>query len=79
MRKEVRDKIIILSNKLDSHYINKLIDKAHFGIENKDITEATKIYDKIRRIYSRISPGYKSQVLERCNELRLELSKKNAK
>ena len=78
MKKEVYKNIVALSNKLDLFYINKLLDKAEFSIQNKNRQGAISAYNKITGLYKRIAPEYKSQVLKKCNELRLMLSEKNA-
>ncbi len=78
IRKEAHKNIMVLTNKLDSHYINKLIDKANYSIDGGDKKMALSIYNQICGTYSRISPEYKSSVLNRCNQLRERISK-NAK
>ena len=78
MKKEVYKNIIVLSNKLDLFYINKLLDKAELNIQNKNRQEAILAYNEIIGLYKRVPPEYKSQVLEKCNKLRQSLSEKNA-
>ncbi|MFH1053196.1 MAG: PKD domain-containing protein [Candidatus Woesearchaeota archaeon] len=75
MKKGVYPNIILLSNKLDVFHINKLIDKAMFNIENDKQKEASVIYKQVSKVYKNISPDFKSNVLERCNELHRKLSK----
>jgi len=79
MKKEIYKNIVGLSNKLDLFYINKLLDKAEFSIQNKNKAAAISAYNEITGLYKRVPLGYKSQVLKKCNELRLNLSEKNGK
>ncbi len=78
MKKEVYGNITILSNKLDAMHINQLLDQATKSIGKKDRANAVMLYGKITKIYKQIAPDYKSQVLKRCNELRLKLGEGNA-
>ncbi len=78
MKKDVYKYIIRLSNKLDLFYINKLLDNAEFSVQNKNRQEAISAYNEIAGLYKRLPLEYKSQVLKKCNELRLMLSRKNA-
>ena len=79
MKKEIYKNIVGLSNKLDLFYINKLLDQAEFSIQNKNKAAAISAYNEITGLYKRVPLGYKSQVLKKCNELRLNLSEKNGK
>ena len=74
MKKDVYNKIVLLSNRLDVFHINKLIDKAIFSLENNQRIVASSIYKQVSQIYKDISPKFKSNVLERCNELHKRLN-----
>ncbi|RLG22305.1 hypothetical protein DRN85_10885, partial [Methanosarcinales archaeon] len=63
----------------DLFYINKLLDKAEFSIQNKNKAAAISAYNEIMGLYKRVPLEYKSKVLKKCNELRQRLSGKNEK
>ncbi|PIZ53625.1 hypothetical protein COY26_01355 [Candidatus Woesearchaeota archaeon CG_4_10_14_0_2_um_filter_33_10] len=77
MKKEVYKNIVTLSHKLDLFYINKLLDRAEFSIQNKNKEVAISAYNEITGLYKRVPLEYKSLVLEKCNKLRQSLSGKN--
>ncbi|MCK5282036.1 MAG: PKD domain-containing protein [Nanoarchaeota archaeon] len=74
MRKDAYKKITHLSGKLNVFHINKLIDKAFFSLENHQVAAASSAYKHVNKIYKVIAPRYKSNVLERCNELYKKLN-----
>ncbi|MBW2974586.1 PKD domain-containing protein [Candidatus Woesearchaeota archaeon] len=74
IKKEVYEKVTLLSNKLDVFHINKLIDKANFSLENNQRKEASLIYRQVSHIYKKIPQEFKSGVVQRCNELHRKIA-----
>ena len=76
LKKQVFGRIKILGARLNSYYINKLLDKADFNLEQKHKPEALSIYNKVRGLYKGLPKKFKLKVIERCNQLHSKLAGK---
>ena len=65
-KSELYSRIVLLSNRLDTIYLNNLIDEIELLLDKSKHKEAAALYSTVSQIYKRISPEFKARLLERC-------------